>query len=336
MPSRPFWSTLYERDLDLVLLDLLHSAPGFRTRLLTAVAPELRDIDPVRDFSGAWHSVTDDLGESDLEAEWRLPDGGTFTLLVEDKLAAHCQPDQAKRYLVRAERYRGSGRATQTLTLLVAPSWYPSKHRVDVAPFERHLAIEEIAAWCDEGVAGERGAYLASLLRHALARVAPVAPSSGSTAERLAPVYALLREALAARGSDLRITSSAEWVYFDFPGRRKGAWLRYRLYDHWVELVLAKKDVAADVVASALARAPLPGASLADRGTTETALWHPTPEVDLNAELPPQRDRLLTALAAAEALRSWYLTQSAVLHATITDPSESPSVRHEVGTADSP
>src|SRR5689334_7149403 len=34
MLQRPAWSALSERDVDLVLLDLLHSAPAFRARLL--------------------------------------------------------------------------------------------------------------------------------------------------------------------------------------------------------------------------------------------------------------------------------------------------------------
>lgn len=81
---RPAWRSLYERDLDLIILDLLHSCPEFRARLLNAVAPDLCAMGQDCRFAGAWHSVIDELGhESDIEAEWRVPDGSRFTLLIE-------------------------------------------------------------------------------------------------------------------------------------------------------------------------------------------------------------------------------------------------------------
>jgi hypothetical protein len=59
-----------------MLVDLLHTSAPFRAWLLARVADDLSAADPAADFLGAWHSVTTPNGESDVEAEWQLPDGG--------------------------------------------------------------------------------------------------------------------------------------------------------------------------------------------------------------------------------------------------------------------
>jgi len=44
--------------------------------------------------------------ESDLEVVYQRDDGSRFALMIEDKVEAGLQPDQAKRYRLRAERER--------------------------------------------------------------------------------------------------------------------------------------------------------------------------------------------------------------------------------------
>lgn len=333
MLTRPPWGPLYERDLDLILLDLLHSDRLFRRWLLASIAPDVA-VDPEADFMGAWHSVIDDLGhESDIEAEWRTQ-AGTFTLLIEDKLGARCQPDQAVRYLARAARYRESGRATVTRTLLVAPAQYPAQHADDTAPFEAHLAIEQIGAWVEAGVGDERGRYLTRMLQHAIDRVMrtrgarpaasgvtsgeptaePGEPIASGGREDLVPVYAALRDILLQLGSNLTITSSGTWVYFTFPERRSNVMLRYRLPDAWAELSIVRKAVPEERVVQIFHASPLQGADVSTRGKTETAIWMPTPELDVEAGVTGQRDRLLAAAGVVETLRRWYVQHADALH----------------------
>src|SRR5687768_7635066 len=83
--ERAIWSAILERDIDLMLVDLLHTSAAFRAWLLGRVADDLPDVDPVAGFLGAFHSVTTPNGESDIEAEWQLADGGRLVVLLEDK-----------------------------------------------------------------------------------------------------------------------------------------------------------------------------------------------------------------------------------------------------------
>lgn len=316
--ARPTWRSLYERDLDLIILDLLYSSSAFRAWLLEAVAPDLGAKGQDCRFAGAWHSVIDELGhESDIEAEWHLPDGGRFTVLVEDKIDARCQPDQAVRYLKRARGYLASGRSARARTLLIAPATYPRRYREDTDAFEAHLPIERIAEWCEREIVGGRGEYLAGMLRHALRRWGGAGAEDGTGGKpTYSEIYAIVREELAAGFPDLEVSNPkpSEWVYFQFAGREPGVSIRYRLPDHWAELVLKRNRVEAEALLSAHATAPLAGAEITGRGHSELVVWIPTPELDLSAEAKSQRGHIRAALATVDALREWYLRHAATLH----------------------
>lgn len=323
--SRATWVSIQERDLDLLLLDLLHTSAGFRRWLLDAVAPDVIGLDAEGGFLGAWHSVSTPNGESDLEAEWKRPDGTRFAMLIEDKLGAAFQPDQGLRYIERAAGYRMSGRATHTRVVLIAPAAYPARDAVGCAPFERHLSIESLIAWCEAGRVGDRSTHTAAFLRQALARAggsprgaSRVDSATGTTShsgkpqfpEFYAEIHALLQVRRPPMGGVTGVASQApgEWVYFAFPRKSgSGASLRWRLRDHWVELVIPIKKVSRDAVEAALLDDPLPGAAIATRGTSEVVVWLPTIEVDAFAPAPPQRQAIDQALTTSDALSQWYV-----------------------------
>lgn len=66
----------------------------------------------------AWHSITDEAyGESDIVLTFRSS-GQSIAVLVEDKIDAAPQPDQAKRYQFRADKMKSSGRFDQIFDIL--------------------------------------------------------------------------------------------------------------------------------------------------------------------------------------------------------------------------
>lgn len=323
--QRAVWTSILERDLDLMLVDLLHTSTAFRQWLLRTAVPELSGIDAAAGFLGAWHSVNTPNGESDLEAEWQHNDGTRLTLLIEDKLGAAFQPDQGRRYIERAAGYCASGRARQTRVVLMAPAGYAVRDRAGCAPFERHVSVEALLAWCESGEAGDRSVHIAAFVRQALQRsgVSARAASSveGATAaartngkphfpEFYAEIEAVMRSRSAPADGVESITSSTpgEWVYFAFPrSRGSGASLRWRLRDSWVELVLPLKKTSRQEVEDAMrGTSALPGAAIAARGVTEVVVWLPTPEVDAFAPAGPQRGEIKASLELADALARWY------------------------------
>jgi hypothetical protein len=166
--NRSVWRALYERDIDHLLLGLLHSDP---TVVEAFVGHVLNDqaFAPVA-FLGAWHSVLDRFGhESDLVAEFRLADGRTLLLLIEDKIDAACQPNQARRYVERARSYVKEGRADVSRVVLVAPAGYPARMpEEDTRDFDRHISFEQLQEWMVRTDAPSVNRYWHAMLDHAV------------------------------------------------------------------------------------------------------------------------------------------------------------------------
>lgn len=132
--QRSFVGWLRERDIDLLLCAELHAASPLRTTM-AAIWTDRRPI-----FEGAWISHTEFDGESDLVVQFRDAQGD-LVLLVENKIAADFQPDQAARYRSRAERWREVSNA-DVRTVLVCPRDYLS--RPSTEHFDACLAYEDI------------------------------------------------------------------------------------------------------------------------------------------------------------------------------------------------
>jgi hypothetical protein len=95
----------YERDVDLLLAEEFAVNPAFadRFKAVTKFAHETAT------FVDLWVSKSDNLGESDLIVIYQTEDGERFALLIEDKIDAPLQRDQAARYGQRADRDRALG-----------------------------------------------------------------------------------------------------------------------------------------------------------------------------------------------------------------------------------
>jgi hypothetical protein len=290
-------------------------------------------------LEGAWHSVIGvDGRESDIEATWLTADGRRAILLIEDKIDAQCQPDQAVAYGRRAGDYVREGSVHMAATVLIAPAGYSDRFPQDTAPFNAVIAIDDIRGWVTEheGLASRRQ-YVGDLLSHILAKAHRArARKAFSAAERqghdgrkpqFPEAYAVIRRELARGFPNLTITnaSDGEWVYFGFAGKRHGVSARYRLRDHWVELILPRKAFDEAVVRSVVSADPLVGGLLAERGSTELAYWLPTPEIDLDADVNNQSDRIRAGLAAASTLATWFAEHVAKLKGELPPVGWTPS-----------
>jgi hypothetical protein len=94
--------TVEERDIDLLLMEEFHVSSAF----VSWFAVQVRVGDAT--FAGAWHSVSDTDGETDLLL--RVVSGGTRTaILIQNKVAAPEQSRQDERYHIRGARSRDAG-----------------------------------------------------------------------------------------------------------------------------------------------------------------------------------------------------------------------------------
>ena len=138
-------STPCERDLDLVLMDLLAGWEDFGRWL----ASQLDGFE-----NGCWqclaHSVVvASSGESDLELMWQQTQGSAERLLIENKIDASFQHRQAERYRERGQEYVERGSCDRFRTLLVAPQAYlgetPDRHG-----FDHTLSYEAVLGWVEQ------------------------------------------------------------------------------------------------------------------------------------------------------------------------------------------
>lgn len=149
----------YERDIDLLLAEEFSVHPAFATWVLSKTK-----------FAGQEAEVVDVLvsradvqGESDLIVVFARRAGDRFALLIEDKLDAPLQPEQAERYRLRAEKEVSLGMCADFEIVLAAP-----RHYIEGYPglegFDVRIAHEDIGAAIAELDPSPRGQYRADFI----------------------------------------------------------------------------------------------------------------------------------------------------------------------------
>jgi len=168
-----------ERDMDLLLLEEFHCSSEFRQTFFNAVATQGADLNTAEypHLLSARHSVHDIYGEADLVVIFDNKQGKKWTLLIEDKINADFQPDQAERYLLRGKNLYNN----QFTTVLVAPQKYfgdpPSNHS-----FHARVSFEKIKEWLNTTTPGSRGEYKAALIDSAIKRATAITENPVITA----------------------------------------------------------------------------------------------------------------------------------------------------------
>jgi hypothetical protein len=133
-----------ERDVDLLVLEELAASPEFLTWWLDeASAQDSKGAAVIR----AHHSVTHpSLGESDLVVIYSLPESEPHAVLIENKINAPAQPDQALRYRQRGEVGITAGTWKSFRTCIVAPQRYLDASS-DAHLYDARISYEAIRSW---------------------------------------------------------------------------------------------------------------------------------------------------------------------------------------------
>jgi hypothetical protein len=151
-----------EHDVDMLFLEELVATPGFLEWLLAHVA-----LAEGAELLSAACSVSTSTGESDLEIVVRSA-GKTIGVLIENKLDAILQPEQAHRYQQRAGYYVNKGSCDACVTLIIAPRKYFADDE-DTKKFDFRICLENIRKWFDgPDIPKARKQYIQALLDKAL------------------------------------------------------------------------------------------------------------------------------------------------------------------------
>ncbi|WP_052810370.1 hypothetical protein [Vibrio renipiscarius] len=109
-----------ERDIDLLLIEELHTNKLFNQWFLASILGSSENFE----FKGAWHSIVSYHGESDIIVLYEATDGTALSLLIENKIDATPQQNQAERYNQRGEEGLANGEWHSYKTCIVAPAQY--------------------------------------------------------------------------------------------------------------------------------------------------------------------------------------------------------------------
>ena len=149
----------YERDIDLLLAEEFSVHPAFASWVLSKTKFAGHEAEVV----DVHVSRADVQGESDLIVVFARPAGDRFALLIEDKLDAPLQPEQAERYRLRAEKEVSLGICADYEIILAAP-----RHYIEGYPgldgFDVKIAHEEIGAAIAKLDPSPRGRYRADFI----------------------------------------------------------------------------------------------------------------------------------------------------------------------------
>jgi PD-(D/E)XK nuclease superfamily len=154
-----YLASVEERDIDLLLMEEFQVSDEFVGWFCSNL-----NLQEARS-TGAWHSVSDTDGETDLLL--RVVVGGQrIGLLIENKINAPEQHQQAERYHVRGVRSREAGKFEDYRTVICAPQRYLEGLPPD-SIYHHRVSYEAIAEWFDRSE-GRRAVWRRHIMSEAI------------------------------------------------------------------------------------------------------------------------------------------------------------------------
>lgn len=288
-----------ERDLDVLLAAHLTASNAFRTLVMQHASGQALP----HTVLSCQVSASTDAGETDLLLVVRLhtEEGRRLAFMLEDKIDAAFQPEQATRYRQRGEQGVLDGEWDTYRTCLVAPSAYIAQVP-QPDEWDGYLALENVAAWA-WAVGGPHEIFLARVCAEAIAKQADGTNRASPEATAFWQAY---REAAAELLPELKITRlppvvsrASPWPRFGVGSLPMGVLLEHKPQQGRVDLTVQDQSAERLRIAT-YGELPL-GVLVAPAGQS-AVLRLAVPRVDHLRPFAEQEAEVLAALAAVETL----------------------------------
>ena len=288
-----YLATVQERDIDLLLMEEFHVSGPF----VDWFCQQLGVLDV--SFDGAWHSVTDADGETDLLLRVVVGDQ-RVGVLIENKIAAPEQTRHDERYHIRAVRAQNAGHFERFVVCMCAPRMYLDGLS-EKSSFQALVAYEDISEWfgsfddarsrwrraiIDEGIAQSRRGYRM------------VVNETVSRFHQEFWEYININQPQLEMRRPTPKGNKSNWILFKGTGFPKGVSFHVKIDQRMVELGFAGHSVA-EIVA-AFPELPEDFRVVQKGGTAALAVS--VPALDLTKPLSIQTDELATTMAAVQRL----------------------------------
>ncbi len=290
-------NNVIERDLDLVLMGALFASEAFRAFMLNSAMGWTKKHSLVRTCV----SETADAGESDVLLVVDLEDSDRSAVMIEDKITAPFQPQQADRYRQRGEQGIQSGHWNRYTTCLCAPEGYLVGAR-QLEEWCAYVSLESISQWARQS--NDRyAAFLAAICDEAVAKLQARVREKSAESSAFWQAYRELAE-LQLPGVD--VTRVRPLVGLASPWPRYGAgilpasmWLEHKPQKGCVDLTF--KNTTPEALKRRLLGTPPFNVPVAKAGRS-AALRIAVPRVDHLRPFHEQQEKVLSAFAAVERL----------------------------------
>ena len=308
----PSFPGICERDIDLLLLEELWATPAFGAWLIDRCAADGEVLQRVTEVK---KSVTQSSGESDLELTWQRNDGTFAKLLIENKVDAGFQRDQAARYHQRSQDYVANGICVSVWTVVLAPAAYFQADRGSYG-FDAAVTYQELQEWYRSAALGKRAEYKVGMLDAAIRKATlgynPIPDDAVSQFWR-AYWDLSLSEApeLGMAQPDMKPAGST-WIYFAPDGLPSNVWLIHKLPRGSVELTIGGAGYRLGKSRMML-QAVLELGMTIDRAGKSISVRLNVPALNIAQDMNEQRDAAIAGMAAAKRLLSWAQTHAELL-----------------------
>jgi len=291
-----------ERDIDLLLIEELHVDSSFRSWFYGLV---WGTSDQNLTFLGAWHSLTHpEYGESDIVVLAEGEEGRKLAILIEDKIDAITQPNQAGRYRIRGDAGIKQNWWHQYRTCIVAPQAYLDGTS-EVERYDVRISYESIKQWFETKESDHRSKYRAQIIEFAIEqnkRGYQPEPHSGVT--RFWFDYWQLST---KEFSGLQMKNpggkpaGADWARFNPIGLKSASIVLHKWEDGAVDLTILRAGADIERLKQLNKSLLVDGLSMLTTGES-AAIRIEVPKMDRFGEFAPQIDKARAGLLAASRL----------------------------------
>ena len=311
-----------ERDIDLLLLEEFQAGSGFADWFVNRFFGDDSGLVACID---AKKSVTQSTGESDLEVDLAGVDGTVTRVMIENKVGAGLQPQQAERYRQRGEGYLRAGDCGAYWTTIAAPRRYFGT-KTSRKGFDFRLDYEDLLEWFHQAEElGIRRAYKVLLLRSAIEKgTLGYQPVEDAAATKFWHLYWETSRQVAP-GLELKEPGGkpprSGRVHYLPPDLPVGTKILHKLRRSIVDLQLHGLGPRTNAMNERL-QALLESDMSVTRTSKSAVVRLTAPKVEPQMPFGPQAEDVKTGIVAAARLYEWALRHRSVLKQLREEPGE--------------
>jgi len=156
--------TARETEVDSIVVEEIFCSKDFQNWLLSKVS-----LKENSELIGAWKNVMPtNFGECDIVIEF-IENNKKLAILIEDKIDAPEQPQQAERYHKTGKLLVQEGKIDQYISCLLSPKDY-FKEGAPMEKYDKKITYEELLEWFEQQDDSKRMQFKQMVLQHGIIR----------------------------------------------------------------------------------------------------------------------------------------------------------------------